>query len=636
MTDQTFTQKAQPLIARGVAVFPCGQDKRPLVKGGFKSASADREAIAAWGRAYPDALVAMPTGGKLLALDVDVGHASGADGFATLKEKGWQLPATRLHKTRSNGAHIWFRIPDGMVIPSSAGKLGPGLDIRAEGGYVIRWDAEGLPIENAGTIAPAPQYLLDALATTKAGNPFGIPDTLHHGGVDNSDLGDLDAPLGLSLAQISDALCKLDPNMGYDGWLRVGLALRHECGEDGFALWNHWSSEAPSYPGRDALLAKWQTFTAPPGGAVTMRSILKLAPHGPSKPNTTRTGVELLCATGVESVPVQWLWHGWLARGKLTILAGDAGTGKTTLALALAATVTTGGKWPDGVLGGEPGNVVVWSGEDDYADTIKPRLAAAGADMGRVFFVKSVMDPNTTDAVPFDPARDIPELENAVQEVGGVALMLIDPIVSAVTGDMHRANDVRRSLQSLVNLAEAQRCAVLGITHFSKGTDGASPQSRVIGSQAFAALARTVLVAAKQEGTDTRVLARAKNNLGLDDGGVGYSIEPTLVASIHTTRALWGDVIEGTAREILGTVEQPSTADTQLEDAKLFLADLLADGPLTAKQIKADVGGAGHSWATIRRAQKALGVISNRQSEPGRRGGGEWVWALPKQPESPP
>jgi putative DNA primase/helicase len=633
----TFAEKAQPLIARGAAVFPCGQDKRPLIKGGFKAASSAPDLIAAWGHMYPNALVAMPTGGKLLVLDIDVGHASGADGFATLEEKGWKLPTTRQHKTRSGGAHVCLRVPDGMVIPSSAGKLGPGLDIRAEGGYIIRWDAEGFSVENAGTIAPVPQYLLDALAAAaKPSNPFGIPETLHPGGVDNSDLGDPDAPLGLSLVQISDALCKLDPNMGYDGWLRVGLALRHECGEDGFALWNKWSSKGTNYPGRDILSAKWQTFTAPSGAAITMRSVLKLAQPTPSKPNTTRTGVELLCATGVESVPVQWLWHGWLARGKLTILAGDAGTGKTTLALSLAATVTTGGKWPDGVLGGEPGNVVVWSGEDDYADTIKPRLAAAGADMSRVFFVRSVMDPNTNDAVPFDPARDIPELESAVQEVGGVALMLIDPIVSAVAGDMHRANDVRRSLQSLVNLAEAQRCAVLGITHFSKGSDGASPQSRVIGSQAFAALARTVLVAAKQEGADTRVLARAKNNLGLDDGGVGYSIEPTLAAGIHTTRALWGDVIEGTAREILGTVEQSSMADTQLEDAKLFLADLLVDGPLTAKQIKADVSGAGHSWATVRRAQKTLGVIPSRQAEPGRRGGGEWVWALPNQPKSPP
>jgi putative DNA primase/helicase len=346
------------------------------------------------------------------------------------------------------------------------------------------------------------------------------------------------------------------------------------------------------------------------------------------KPTDMRPGVKLVRATDIEAVPVQWLWHGWLARGKLTILAGDAGTGKTTLALALAATVTTGGNWPDGVRGKEAGNILMWSGEDDYADTIKPRLQAAGADMTRVFFVRSVVDPGTDEAVPFDPARDIPELERAIQHIGGASLLIVDPIVSAVPGDMHRANDVRRALQALVNLAESRRCAVLGITHFSKGSVGASPQSRVIGSQAFSALARTVLVAAKQDGTDARVLARAKNNLGLDDGGVGYTIEPALAGELHTTRAVWGECIEGTARDILGTIETPK-ADTELERVQDFLQELLADGPTDSRQVRDDANGSGYSWATVRRAKDALGVLAERSNAPGNRGGSVYLWSLP-------
>src|SRR5690606_4205726 len=108
---------------------------------------------------------------------------------------------------------------------------------------------------------------------------------------------------------------------------------------------------------------------------------------------------------------------------------------------------------------------------------------------------------------------DMDLLRAEATQVGDVGLLLLDPLVSAVKGDMHRANDVRRSLQAVVDFAEENDCAVLGISHFAKGGAGSTPSERVIGSQAFSALARTVLVAAKQEEGETRVLARAKSNI---------------------------------------------------------------------------------------------------------------------------
>lgn len=329
-------------------------------------------------------------------------------------------------------------------------------------------------------------------------------------------------------------------------------------------------------------------------------------------------------ASSITAKAIHWLWLGWIAFGKLTILAGAGGTGKTTLAIWLVAILTTAGRWPDGAICGSRRSVIFWSSEDDAADTLVPRLEAAGADTSKVYILQGRIN-GLGEIEPFDPAKDIDLLAAELERIGDVGLILIDPIVSAVAGDMHRANDVRRALQGLVNLAEQYDCAVLGITHFSKGSAGSNPAERVLGSQAFGALARTVLVAAKQEDSDRRVLARAKSNISIDDGGCSYSIEEcTIGDGIVTTRVLWGDRIEGSAREILADVE--STGDDQRseqEDAEIFLQDLLSAGAVPVKQVKADANGAGYAWRTIERAKKSLGVDAVKV---GMKEG--WVWQL--------
>lgn len=335
--------------------------------------------------------------------------------------------------------------------------------------------------------------------------------------------------------------------------------------------------------------------------------------------------VKLRCGNVIMPLAITWLWDGWLPAGKLTILAGTAGTGKTTLALGLAAALTSGGKWPDGKHCRTRGNVLIWSSEDNPDDTLVPRLIASGADMSRCHFIEGITQGGENH--PFDPAQDIGELHKAIEKIGGVSLLIIDPIVSAVAGDMHRANDVRRSLQAVVDFAEVHQCAVIGITHFAKGGAGKSPQDRVIGSQAFGALARMVLVAAKEEDGSKRVLARAKSNIAPDDGGVAYSLELTTIeGGIEATHVLWDGVIEGTAREILGDVEHDdSDGGGEREDAKQFLQELLSSGPVPTKMIKADADGAGYSWATIRRAQSAMKVEATRE---GFGKNGVWTWRL--------
>ena len=236
-------------------------------------------------------------------------------------------------------------------------------------------------------------------------------------------------------------------------------------------------------------------------------------------------GVVLVNGSDLTPEPVRWLWRDWLALGKLHILAGAPGQGKTTIAIAMMATVTIGGRWPDNSRC-EPGNVLMWSGEDDPADTLLPRLIAAGAERSRCYFVSGTRIEG--ELQPFDPSRDMEALEYAARLIGGVKLIVVDPVVSAVAGDSHKNTEVRRALQPLVDLSARLDAALLGISHFSKGGSGSDPASRVVGSIAFTAVARVVLVAAKvksEDGQDRRILARGKSNIGPDDGGFEYLID---------------------------------------------------------------------------------------------------------------
>lgn len=206
-------------------------------------------------------------------------------------------------------------------------------------------------------------------------------------------------------------------------------------------------------------------------------------------------------------------------------------------------------------------------------------------------------------------------------------MLIIDPIVTAVTGDMHKANDVRRSLQSIVDFAAEANCAVLGITHFAKGTAGKNSADRVIGSQAFAALARMVLVAAKEEESARRVFTRAKSNNSVDTGGFNYSIEPVTIArGIVATRVVWGEALEGSSTSILSEVETDISESTSKRTrAKVFLQQSLANGPVPSKELMEHAREAfGISKDTMRLAQEELGIVARKLSMQGG-----WVWELP-------
>ena len=338
-------------------------------------------------------------------------------------------------------------------------------------------------------------------------------------------------------------------------------------------------------------------------------------------------GVILLKASELKPKRINWIWDGWIAGGKFHLLGGVAGTGKTTISLALASSITIGGRFPDGTRS-PSGNVVVWTGEDDISDTLTPRLMAMGANLDKVHFVQGVIGEDGEQ--PFNPSTDMPILQQAISKVGDVKLLIIDPIVSVVKGDSHKNAEVRKDLAPLIQMAESMGFAIIGITHFSKGTSGREPIERITGSLAFGAVARVVLVASKSksdDGEDVRIFLRAKSNIGADNGGFEYSLEQAKTeGGIETSRVLWGQAIEGSARELLVDAEDDSDGGSMAECVQ-FLSSILSDGEMPAQEVKKDCIGAGHSISTMNRAKKKLGIEAKKIGI-GR--GSYWVWEMPK------
>jgi len=240
-----------------------------------------------------------------------------------------------------------------------------------------------------------------------------------------------------------------------------------------------------------------------------------------------------------------------------------------------------------------------------------------------VHFVGNASD--GIDTRPFDPATDMPALQESVSRVGDIRLLIVDPIVSAVAGDSHKNAEVRRGLAPLVAFAEAIGASLLGISHFSKGTGGRDPLERVTGSVAFGAVARVVWVTAATEndlGERMHVLARAKSNVGPDDGGFSYAfaqVDLPSHPSISASKVEWGTPLVGKARDLLAEREEPKRGEKAFE----WLDDLLKDGPVLTRDVQAQASAAGHAWRTVERAKTWLGV-SGRRRGTGKRGPFEW------------
>jgi putative DNA primase/helicase len=201
-------------------------------------------------------------------------------------------------------------------------------------------------------------------------------------------------------------------------------------------------------------------------------------------------GLDVVCMADVKPSAIDWLWQNWIALGKVSVLAGDGGRGKSTILCDLTARATTGNTWPDGAARCAPASVIILAAEDDVGDTLAPRLLAAGADLARVFVIRSVRDESQRRR-GFNLQADLERLEAEIRKHDNVRMVIIDPVSSYLGKvDSHKNADVRSVLEPLGAMASRLSVAVLCNNHFSKG--GGSANSRIIGSVAFTAQARAV------------------------------------------------------------------------------------------------------------------------------------------------
>ena len=332
----------------------------------------------------------------------------------------------------------------------------------------------------------------------------------------------------------------------------------------------------------------------------------------------TRRGV-LTRLADVEREEVDWLWQGRIPYGCVTEILGDADKGKSTLTLDLAARVSTGRRMPDGSPASSPSDVILVSFEDHAAMTIKPRLEAAGADLGRVHTLSIVSEHG--EELPSFP-KDLAALEEAISETGA-ALVVVDPISAALAGsvDSHRDQDVRRVMAPFARIAEKHGAAILVVRHLRKSR-GANPLHAGGGSVAFTAAARSaLLVGVDPVDSGRRVLARVKGNLAPPVPSLGFRLVP----ADGTVGVDWLGEVGHTAAELLFSAELDSEKRNERTAAAQFLMEMLVDGPKPVSELRKEAKAAQIGWRTVQRAKTDLDVISVKL---GLTSG--WMWELPK------
>jgi len=338
-------------------------------------------------------------------------------------------------------------------------------------------------------------------------------------------------------------------------------------------------------------------------------------------------GPILTCLADVEPAEIKWLWPRRVPLGRITLLVGMPGEGKSFLTTYMAARVSTGSPWPDGAACPN-GSVILVSAEDDPADTIRPRLDAHYADVRRVHLlamVRQIGDNGESGEAMFTLA-DLPALEAALKRHPDCKLVVVDPIGSFLgrQTDAHRDNEVRGVLAPVAQLAAKYGVAVLVVAHRRKAS-GAVADDLALGSRAFTGIARAVWhLTHHSEKKPLKLLLAGKNNLAAQAGGLGFTIggSPPAIAWLRGEVDMSAD--DALAAESSGEKKRPGPEPTARNQAAEWLRDLLADGPMRSEKIKEEGKEAGYSWRTLHRAKDELGIKPYREQF-----GGAWMWKLP-------
>jgi hypothetical protein len=343
------------------------------------------------------------------------------------------------------------------------------------------------------------------------------------------------------------------------------------------------------------------------------------------------------CAAEIEPQPVEWLWPGRIARGKHTSIAGEPGTGKSQLAIQIMAAVTIGGEWPCGEGRAPLGSVIILSAEDGEADTIVPRLMAAGSDLSKVHIITAVRSDDGKGRRAFNLRADLDLLEAKIGEIGDVALVNIDPVSSYMGGtDSHKNAEVRGVLEPVGEMAERMRVAVLSITHFSKAGAGTTTKAlhKFIGSIAFVGAPRAAFAVLEDpDDKDRRLFLHAKNNLAPPPQGLAFRLEQTIVGD--PGKCIIASCVKWEREPVNITADAVLAADhgavRKGDDAMDFLQQVLADGPVPVLEVNEQAEALGIAEKTLKRARSELKVRATKSEF-----SGGWTLSLPEGGQTTP
>ena len=319
----------------------------------------------------------------------------------------------------------------------------------------------------------------------------------------------------------------------------------------------------------------------------------------------TRTELQMIKMSEIQSQEVAWLWYPFIPYGKLTIVQGDPGDGKTTLVLNIAAKLSKGEGIDSEMKLTEPLTVIYQSAEDGLADTVKPRLEAAGANCENI----SVIDESIKSLSMIDE-----RLEEAVIRTKA-KLLILDPIQAYLGGgmDMNRANEARDMTKKLAALAEKYQCAIVLVGHMNKAA-GNKAAYRGMGSIDFFAVARSVLLVGRVEGeANIRAVVQIKNNLAAFGHSKAFELSED---GFH-----WLGDYEITADEVLGGIAPKAN---KLEQAKRLLREVAeTNNAMQSNEIFNLAEEQGISRRTLENAKKELGIKARRINN-------SWYWELDK------
>jgi putative DNA primase/helicase len=342
-----------------------------------------------------------------------------------------------------------------------------------------------------------------------------------------------------------------------------------------------------------------------------MTGVNDMAPHASNGSPAAPHGAKR--AADVPPRAIEWFWHPFIPLGKLSLLAGKPGQGKSLATAWLAARATTGGA---------PGDAIILSAEDDPEDTVRPRLEAAGADLDRCWLVGGA-------------EIDVQQLGLIADDVPAARLLTIDPVAGFLPSSCNawKTQDVRRFLEPLRVFAMERRIAVVLVQHLNRRSDSADAMDRIADSAGLPQLCRSVLIwgpdPADPEGDHgtRKVLARTKGNLAKASASATFMIEERgVTGAINAPMLVRGDDRAVTADDVIASAE----TRTDRDEAAEWLKTLLADGPVPAKEVRKRAREDGIADRTLDRAKKAAGAVSRSQrSESGITA---WSWEIPTSP----